>query len=150
MFSYQIDEVWIGRFCVRYDWWRRLQPTSSVSPVCWMPFRPGPPFNIKMSSYQYMKSHCGDKTILRPSYLHNRISYTGKTTSLYWIMAQDDSLFYQLGCVVSHAEDIPCGVWQTKNWVPIIQYEVWNQNFQFIIIYIFIIIHIYIHSHIYS
>ena len=38
-----------------------------------------------MTSYQYRKSHCGDKTILRPSYLHNGISYTGKTTSLYWI-----------------------------------------------------------------
>ena len=48
----------------------------------------GPWFNIKMSSYQYRKSHCGDKTILRPSYLHNGISYTGKTTSLYWIGAQ--------------------------------------------------------------
>ena len=44
-------------------------------------------FNIKMSSYQYRKSHYGDKTILRPSYLHNGISYTGKTTSLYWIRA---------------------------------------------------------------
>ena len=40
-----------------------------------------------MSSYQYRKSQCGDKTILRPSYLHNGISYTGKTTSLYWIGA---------------------------------------------------------------
>ena len=40
-------------------------------------------FNIKMPSYQYRKSHCGDKTILRPSHLHNGISYTGKTTSLY-------------------------------------------------------------------
>ena len=39
---------------------------------------PGPWFNIKMLSYQYRKSHCGDKTILRPSYLHNGISYTGK------------------------------------------------------------------------
>ena len=48
---------------------------------------PGPWFNIKMTSYQYRKSHCGDKTILRPSYLHNEISYTGKTTSLYWIGA---------------------------------------------------------------
>ena len=48
----------------------------------------GPWFNIKMSSYQYRKSHCGDKTILRPSYLHNGISYTGKMTSLYWITAQ--------------------------------------------------------------
>ena len=45
-------------------------------------------FNIKITSYQYKKSHCGDKTILRPSYLHNGISYTGKTTSLYWIRAQ--------------------------------------------------------------
>ena len=48
----------------------------------------GPRFNVKISSYQYRKSHCGDKTILRPSYLHNGISYTGKTTSLYWIRAQ--------------------------------------------------------------
>ena len=48
---------------------------------------PGPRFNIKMPSYQYRKSHCGDKTILRPSYLHNGISYTGKMTSLYWIRA---------------------------------------------------------------
>ena len=29
----KIVKVWIERFCVRYDWWRRLQPTSSVSPV---------------------------------------------------------------------------------------------------------------------
>ena len=49
----------------------------------------GPWFNIKMSSYQYRNSHCGDKTILRPSYLHNGISYTGEMTSLYWIRAQD-------------------------------------------------------------
>ena len=43
--------------------------------------------NIKMPSYQYRKSHCGDKKILGPSYLHYGISYTGKTTSLYWIGA---------------------------------------------------------------
>ena len=42
---------------------------------------PGGWFNIKMTSYQYRKSHCGDKKILRPSYLHNGIS-------LYWIRAQ--------------------------------------------------------------
>ena len=48
----------------------------------------GPWFNIKMSSCRYRKSHCGDKTILRPSYLHNGISYTGKMTSLYWIGPQ--------------------------------------------------------------
>ena len=49
----------------------------------------GPWFNIKMPSYQYRKSHCGDKTVVRSSYLHSGISYTGKTTSLYWIRALD-------------------------------------------------------------
>ena len=53
------------------------------------PLWPEPWFNIKMSSYQYSKSHCGEKTILWPTYLHNGISYTGKMTSLYWIRAQD-------------------------------------------------------------
>ena len=48
---------------------------------------PGPRFNIKMLSYQYRKSHCGDKTVVRSSYLHNGISYTGKMSSLYWIRA---------------------------------------------------------------
>ena len=43
--------------------------------------------SLKMSSYLYRKSHCGDKTILRPSYLHNGISYTGKMSSVYWIRA---------------------------------------------------------------
>ena len=49
---------------------------------------PGGWFNIKMPSYRYRKFHCGDKTILRPSYLHNGIPYTGKMKSLYWIRAQ--------------------------------------------------------------
>ena len=40
-----------------------------------------------MSSYQYRKSHCGDKTVVRSFYLQNGISYTGKMTSLYWIRA---------------------------------------------------------------
>ena len=44
---------------------------------------PRPWFNIKMPSY--WKSHCGDKTAVRSSYLHNGISYTGKMASLYWI-----------------------------------------------------------------
>ena len=50
---------------------------------------PGGWFNIKMPSYQYRKSHRGDKTILGLSYLHNGISHTSKMTSLYWIRAQD-------------------------------------------------------------
>ena len=48
----------------------------------------GPWFNIKKSSYQYRKSHCGDKTVVRSSYLHNEISYTGKMASFYWISPQ--------------------------------------------------------------
>ena len=47
-------------------------------------------FNIKMLSYRFRKSHCGDKTVTRSSYLHNGISYTGKMASLYWIRAQVD------------------------------------------------------------
>ena len=45
-------------------------------------------FNINMSSYQNMKSHCGNKTVVRSSYLHNGISYTGTMSSLYWIGSQ--------------------------------------------------------------
>ena len=45
---------------------------------------PGSRLNIKMLFYQYRKSHCGDKTVVRSSYFHNGISYT----TLYWIRAQ--------------------------------------------------------------
>ena len=41
-------------------------------------------FNIKKSSYQNRKFHCGDKTVIRSSYLHNGISYTGKIYHLYF------------------------------------------------------------------
>ena len=43
-----------------------------------------PLFHIKMSSDQYTKSHCGNKTVVRSSHLHHGIFYTGKTTSFYW------------------------------------------------------------------
>ena len=56
-----------------------------ISITEWQYWGSGPWFNIKMSSYQYRKSHCGDKTVVRSSYLHNGISYTGKMVSLYWI-----------------------------------------------------------------
>ena len=48
-----------------------------------------------MKSYQYRKSHCGDKMILRPSYLHNGISYTGKMSSLYSIRVQATSISWR-------------------------------------------------------
>ena len=49
----------------------------------------GPWFNIKMLYYKYRKSHCGDKTVVRLSYLHNGISYTGtEMSSVHWIRAK--------------------------------------------------------------
>ena len=47
-------------------------------------YTPGPWINTNMAFYQNRKSHCGDKTVERASYLHNGISFTGKM-SLYWI-----------------------------------------------------------------
>ena len=37
-----------------------------------------------MLSYQYRKSHYGDKMAVRSSYLYNGNSYAGKRTSLHW------------------------------------------------------------------
>ena len=74
-------------------WWPNIRDFTVVNVTAADIKRPGPWFNIKMSSYQYRKSHCVDKTILRPSYLHNVISYTGKMASLYWIRAQGISRY---------------------------------------------------------
>ena len=63
-----------------------LEPPQTPGRGWWG--KPGPQFNIKMSSYQHRKFQYGDKTILWPSYLHNGISYTGKMPSLYWIRTQ--------------------------------------------------------------
>ena len=60
--------------------WRYMWEVSSL--------RPGPRFNIKISSHQYRKSHCRDKTVVRSSYLQNGISYSGKTASLYCIRVE--------------------------------------------------------------
>ena len=46
-----------------------------------------------MSSYQDRKSNCGDKTVVRSSYLNNGISYTCKMSSLYWNRTQELHLF---------------------------------------------------------
>ena len=63
--------------------------------------------NIKMSSYQYRKSHCGDETMWRPSYLHNGISCTGKMTYLYGIRA--------LNITVSAPKGLMFAMMLTKN-----------------------------------
>ena len=46
--------------------------------ISWKFCTTGPWLNMKMSSYQYRKSDCGDKTTVRSSYLHNGITSTGK------------------------------------------------------------------------
>ena len=69
--------------------WIFIKPKQSRTTLqtCTETLRSGPWFNIKISSYQYRKSHCGDKTVVRSSSLLNGISYTGKMSSLYWIGA---------------------------------------------------------------
>ena len=76
-FTFSITEH-IAQWMCMSDY-RNDGDTSKATPK-W----PGLWFNIKMSSYQYRKSHCGDKTVIRSSYLHNGISFTGKMPSLYW------------------------------------------------------------------
>ena len=88
-------------------------------------------FIIKMPSYhQYRKSHCGDKMILCPSFLHNGISNTGKMISLYWISPQDIcntwARFRSLArsklrlCAANHRpgywSNLPCD-WTSTAWV---------------------------------
>ena len=79
-FTYLVRDPWI---CLKV---KRLSPSCG-----WVLHSlPGPRFNKKMSYYQYWKSHCGDKTVVRSSYLHNGISYTGKIMSLYQIRARNN------------------------------------------------------------
>ena len=63
-------------------------PDSNIADSPDAMYTPGPWFNIHMSYCQYIKSHYGERTILRPSNLHNVISYTSKMSYLYWIGAQ--------------------------------------------------------------
>ena len=37
------------------------------------------------STYQYRKSHCQDKIVIRSSHVHNGISYTSEMATLFWI-----------------------------------------------------------------
>ena len=57
--------------------WAHLGPTGPRWAPCW-------PHEL---CYLCRKSHCGDKTVVRSSYLHNGISYICKMSSLYWIRA---------------------------------------------------------------
>ena len=81
-------------------WWNRSCKVWKSS---------GPWFDIKMSSHQYRKSHYGDKTILRPSYLHHAISNAGKMSSLYWIRAQINVRFGRSWDGLAYACFLFCG-----------------------------------------
>ena len=83
-------------------------------------------FNIKLLSYQYRKSHCGDKMVIRSSYLHNGNSYTGKKTYLYWISPLIPSLIRD-GCCPKFLGIICCLHW-----------EGWIYNLAFKILFIWI------------
>ena len=78
--GFPLERVVLERITLRCPWY----PPTDVhrqDAYKW----PGPWFNIKMSSNQYRKSHCGDKTVVRSSYLYNGISYIGKMISFDWI-----------------------------------------------------------------
>ena len=73
-----------GNRCITFPLFRNIyQPSFNQGRSA-----PGPRFSIKMSFYPYRKSHCGDKTVVRSSYLHSGIFYTGKMASLYWFNPQ--------------------------------------------------------------
>ena len=83
LFFSQFIPYWPSGFFYKWPW--MIYP-ATVRMKCLE--TPGPGFNMKMSSYQYGKSHCWDKMVIRSYYLHNGISYTGKMSSLYWIRAK--------------------------------------------------------------
>ena len=69
--------------------------------------RPGTRFNIMILSNQYRDSHYKDETVVRPSYLYNGNSYTGKKASfidplLYWtspITLEKLGSFWSASCI---------------------------------------------------
>ena len=69
---------------------------------------PGGRFNIKTPSH-----HCGDNTILWPSYLPNGISYTNKMTSLYWIKALNSKLASILMRIWNRSFECNALIWLT-------------------------------------
>ena len=74
----------------------------------------GKRFHLMTSSwsYQYQKSHCEHKTILRSSYLHNVISYTGEITSICWIKPQNQHVsLYMLRNIMYDTSILSFRVW---------------------------------------
>ena len=59
---------------------------------------PGLWFNINMSSYQHRKSHCGDKVILRSSYLHNDIFILNKDPGPWFYIMMSSYQYRKFHC----------------------------------------------------
>ena len=107
----------------------RSQGISSHGSDLVLPEYSGPWFNIKMSSYQYRKSHCGDKTVVRSSYLHNGISYTGKMSYLYWIgalVSASEGFISLLETCLILKKKINQIIWLCQKWM---WFEIRNQCF---------------------
>ena len=68
----QISERHVSVNYQTLDFETLQDPAKNIYQI--LKWTPGSWFNKKMTSYQYRKSHCGDKTILRLSYLHSGIS----------------------------------------------------------------------------
>ena len=86
-------------------------------------------FNIKIPSYQHRKSHCGDKTVVRSSYLHNGISYTRKMACLYWISPQNTTtcMCYGLDSVHLWISETTA-LWFQGPWLMnYTHYQVWDE-----------------------
>ena len=83
----------------------------------------GPRFNIKMSSYQYRKSHCGDKT-------GRKIVLSSQWDFLYWL---DDIFILNQGP----------GLCFSKKIVAVMQF--WHSGEDFVYIY-YLFINVFLHS----
>ena len=86
-----------------------MRTTSTVNSL-----KPGARFNIETSCYEYRISHCGDKTVVRSSHLHNGISYTGKMTSVYWIRALVTYMWVSLLATIRAGDIYPTPGHKTK------------------------------------
>ena len=82
MFPFDDIIMWVAFIFTRCI---KTHLVHACSMWCFRRWDPWSWFSIKMR-YHKRNSHCGDKTILWPSYLHNGISYIGKTASLYSIL----------------------------------------------------------------
>ena len=66
-----MEQIFSGQHilqCYHWNWWHFFYCMLGICVDCLIKTR-GPWFNIKMSSYWYRKSHCGDKTVVRSSYI---------------------------------------------------------------------------------